>query len=396
MPAAAHAELRERLEGRSDVLEVTRIRYRALVGMVRGFFWKERLRRNAPLLHQVALAQPVVDAVLDRALRRAEAEAWPAGDPVTVLLREVERLRGELREGVTRRLGRSEGASLSELLLELEAAVASKVKVVPGHRWAAAEELLPWSLPELIRASERGDLLERLLKRPIDHRGPIPFSAEEAALIARVVPEAEAALEAVWKRVDQVDPTGALHRLLAKRGRRAPLRPPRTGPEALMRALFWLDYARSVARQLVEPKVSPVPVAEAELFSLLCWQVALQQDARVRLEAGAELSDARAGLFELAHELNRMGRLTERLPLGQFRAVARSSEGASPERWDSILSRARRAEAARDSEDAAAVRQVLTRFIRMRAPERSGRAVGLDGASFEALVLRAAEARSRS
>lgn len=388
MPAAAHPQLEQRLEGRSDVLEVTRLRYRALVGMVRGLFWKDRLRRNAALVHQVALAQPVVDELLDRTLRRADAEGWPKEDPLTVLLREVERLRGALRAQVARRLDREPSASLSELLLDLEATVASSLKIEPGQRWAAAQELLPWSLPELIRASERGDLLERLLKRPLDRHGPIPFTAEEAALLARAVPETEAALKAVWRRVDQVDHTGALHRFLARRGRRAPLRPPRSGPEALMRTLFWLDYARSVARQLVEPRVSPVPVLEAELWPLLQWLVALQQDALTRLQAGPALSDAKAGLFELAQELNRMSRLTERLPLGRFPAVAR--QGADSARWDSILARARRAESLRETEDAAGVRYLLSRFIRMRAPSKTERS--LEGASFEALVLGVREA----
>lgn len=387
MPAA---HLHQRLEGRGDVLEVTRVRYRALVGMVRALFWKERLRRNAPLLHQVALAQPVVDALLDRTLRRAEAEGWPADDPFTVTLREVAEQRATLRSLAAKRLGRDPSAPLPELLLELEATVAASLKIEPGQRWAAAHELLPWSLPELIRASERGDLLERLLKRPLDRHGPIPFTSEEAAQLAAAIPQTEDALAAVWRRVDQVDPTFSLHRFLQKRSRRAPLHPPRSGPEALMRALFWLDYARSVARQLVEPRVAPVPVRDAELWPLLQWLVALQSDALTRLEAGSELSDARAGLFELAHELNRMGRLTERLPLGRFRATARRGVDSGG-RWDSILARARRAEQLRESEDAAGVRQVLTRFIRMRTPGPSDRTAPLESASFEHLVLRAAE-----
>lgn len=391
MPAA-HRELRERLEGRTDVLEVTRVRYRALCGMVSAFFWRERLRRNAPLLHQVALAQPVVDRVLDPALRRARAEGWPAGEPLTALLHELEALRHRLRADVARRLGRGEDTPLPELLVELEALVAAEVKVEPGHRWAAAEALLPWSLPELIRASERGELLERLLKRPLDLHARLPFTLEEAELIAAAVPEAEAALEAVWRRVDGVDPTGALRRLLAQRGRRAPMHAPRNGAEALLRTLFWLDYAKATVRQLVAPRVAPVPVSEAELWPVFRWLVALQEDALVRLPAGPALAEARAGLLELAWELNRLERLTERAPLGRFRAVARPGPEGSTARWESILARARRAETLGETPDAAGLKQALTRFIRMRAPKQVRATPGT--ASFEALVLEAASVGS--
>jgi len=391
--ASSTHNLRERLEGRWDVLEVTRLRYRALVEMLRAWSWRDRLRRNLPLVHQVVLAQTVVDGVLERTLRRAEAEAWPAGDTTTRLLREVESLRRQLCEQLQRRLGDKPGPGvplLPEQLLELENVLASQYRPQASRPWASALSVLPWSLPELIRASERGELLERLMKRPLDLEQARPFSAEEVALLSRTVPEAENALQAVWNRVDKLEPTGDLRRFLVQRSRRAPLRPPRSGPEALLRAAFWLDYTRAAIRRWVEARVVPVAVADCELWPLLRWLHALQLEPASRLPSSETLSEGRAGLFELAHELARSSRRVVPAALPPAEMKNRLSEELTDSRWDRLVDRARRAEPVRDTSDASAVRHVLTRFIRMRAADRASQMAALEESTLEALVNRAA------
>src|SRR3954468_13139568 len=109
MRAPSPDALRTRLEDSAELLEATRVRYRALRLMLRGFLWKDRLRRNGELLRQVAQAQPEVEEALARAVGRAEAEGWSREAPLTRCLREVEELREELLELSARRL-RREGA----------------------------------------------------------------------------------------------------------------------------------------------------------------------------------------------------------------------------------------------------------------------------------------------
>ncbi|MDQ3262172.1 MAG: hypothetical protein M3Y59_00715 [Myxococcota bacterium] len=437
MQVASTHSLRERLEGRWHVLEATRLRYRGLVALLGGWQWRAGLRRNLPLLHLVVLAQPVVDAVLQRALRRSEAEGWPARDETTRLVKEVAQLQAELQRQAARRLrkpagrsretGRGEQSdraraeappadrdgladshlassaapvghgtadspspSLTALLLDLETLLATEQVMIPGQNWAAAQELLPWSLPELLRASERGELLERLMKRPLEPSGPLPFSREEIDLLSSVVPEAETALEEVWSRVDQLEPTGALHRFLARRARGALKRPPRSGPEALHRAAFWVDYAQAVVRAWVEPKVAPVLVSGSELWPLLRWFKSLESNPEARLEAKAPLTDARAGLLELAHELQLFNPPVLPNRLGRMEGRNRIRPEIAPARWERLRRRALRAEPLRDTPEAAGVRHLLTRFIRLRASVQTGREVALEDTSLETLVNQAA------
>ena len=316
--------LRARLEGRAEVLEITSIRYRALRGMLRSPLWRRRLRRNVELLHQMSLAQPLVDEVLEAAARRASAEAWPEHSPTTQTGRSVLGMREELRGLLERRLagGWGEGTPLAELLERIEKLVAGSRHVAFARRWAAALEVLPRSLPELLKATERCDALERLLKRPLEFDGPMPFSPEEMEALLRALPEAEAALEPVWRRVVAFDPSGGIERELRERARRAPTHEPRNGAEALLRAAFWADYARSTLRQLVAPRVAPLALDDGELLDVARWLAAREKDASARLEATSALDDARAGLVELACELNRAARAGSRARTRAKREIA--------------------------------------------------------------------------
>lgn len=119
---ATHPDnLRARLEDRADLLEATRLRYRALRGMLASFFWKQRVRSQFELLLEVARTQPEVDATLAALKRRAAAEGWPANAAPMKLMREVERLREDVRRVAFKRLP-AEGrpATLGEALLKLE------------------------------------------------------------------------------------------------------------------------------------------------------------------------------------------------------------------------------------------------------------------------------------
>src|SRR5512141_2280171 len=113
-------EYRLRLEGRAELLESARLRYRPLLEDLGAKVWEERLRKNVALLREVADAQARVDEVLTAALRRAQAEAWPSTSPTVQFLRDVQALREKLVHSVAQRVARSSTEPLVELLKELE------------------------------------------------------------------------------------------------------------------------------------------------------------------------------------------------------------------------------------------------------------------------------------
>lgn len=382
--------LRRRLEGSAELLEVARLRYRALRLMLRGLLWKEKLRRNAELLRQTAQVQDEVDQLLDRALRRAAAESWPADEPVTRCLHEVVRLRAELTALAARRLRREQaGEPLAELLRSLEAGLAGPRKVPPGQKWLTALEVIPRSLPELRRAGELGDLLERLFSRPMEPDQMLPLEPDEVEVLRRVLPEMDAAMQALWRRLHQCDPSGGLLRLLQRRARRAPLHLSRSGPEELLRAAFWHDLARARLRRLVEVRLSPAQVTGAELLDVVAWLVRHERDPAARLPASSELADSRAGLLELAYELWQ-GRRQEFLSVRPGTQALELSLRRPPGLWERILERARRADGPPQPPDADRIREAL--LLRVRLELRFEHAAGpFRDRSLEAAVLLARE-----
>lgn len=391
VPATSTDALRRRLEDRAELLEATRLRYRALRVMLRGFLWKERLRRNAELLRQTAQAQAELDQVLDGTARRAEAEGWPEDEPLTQCVHELLDLRDELTHLAARRLRREAAPEpLAELLRVLEAGLAGPRKILPGQKWTTALEILPSSLVELRRAAELGERLERVFNRPMEPGAALPFDPDEVELLRTALPEMEAALQALWRRVHQCDPTGGLLRFLQRRARRAPLRPPKSGPEELLRAAFWYDLARARLKQLVDDRLSPVQISDAELFDVLAWLVRRERDPAARLSASQGVPDARAGLMELSNELWH-GRQMD--TGGRRRRGVQTSAPRWPSGyWDRLIERARRADGAPRPADHERLLDSLRLFVRIR--ERMDRdappGIRPDG-TLEALVLRARE-----
>ncbi|MHB8876951.1 MAG: hypothetical protein ACYC8T_24915, partial [Myxococcaceae bacterium] len=194
MGADADDGYRLRLEGRAELLEAARLRYRALLTMLRALRWRARLRKNAALLRETAGAQGAVDEALESATRRAKAERWPARASMSRCLVEVAKLRAALSKVAARRLGGAE-PSLGAALSRLEAlALAGPRKVRPGQRWAIALEVLPSSLPALRRCASFGARLEQLFGRPAGEGDTLPFDAAEAQALSSDWVEGEAAL----------------------------------------------------------------------------------------------------------------------------------------------------------------------------------------------------------
>lgn len=353
---ATHPDnLRARLEDRADLLEATRLRYRALKGMLEAFFWKDRVRANFELLREVATCQLEVDAALGSLKRRAAAEGWPGHAAPVKLMAEVERLREAVRHAAFKRLPEGERpATLGEALLKLEEVVLEAGPLLGRRTWARAVELLPRNLPELRAACAAAEVFERVFKRPAPE-GPLPFSVAEAEELRKALPLAQSALAALWERLEHFDTSGRVKDFLERRAARVPLQVPRSGPELLLHAAFWHGVARARLRALLEARLAPVVPAEAEVPELLCWLALREAPAQgaERLEACEAFGEGRAGLFEVAAELAALSR--ER-PSGAW-----DEEAAWTRLWTSAQ-RARREE----GPDVERLRDALRLFILLR------------------------------
>ena len=96
-------EYRLRLEGRAELLEAARARYRALLEALSAKAWEEPLRKELALLREAQAVATRVDEALTAALRRAQAESWPATSPTLQCLREVEALQQKVAQLSTQR-----------------------------------------------------------------------------------------------------------------------------------------------------------------------------------------------------------------------------------------------------------------------------------------------------
>ncbi len=350
---------RARLEGRLELLETARTRYRALLPMVRSLRWRTRLRKNAALLRETARSQPEVERALRAALRRASAEGWPQRSEAVRVLEDVKKQSGALREAVCRRLHvDDEGQGLSWLLERLEAeAVTGPRTILPGQRWATALELLPANLAEVRAAAEFGDFLEHLFKRPFEPDGRLPLTKAEAEALCSRWASGEAALAALFRRVERVDRTGSLWRRLRKKARRAPLRPPRNGPEHLLHAAFWHELARARLNDIVRHRLSPLEPSDEELWPVLVWLCAREEDDGIPLTGVTP--DGRAALFELAYAL----------------WYGLESRRKSAGNWAALSELASRADALDGDADLARMRDTLRLFLRIRGGDDSGQSL---------------------
>jgi hypothetical protein len=185
---------------------------------------------------------------------------------------------------------------------------------------------------------------------------------------------------------------------LEKGMKRAPVRPPRSGPELLLHAAFWQDLARARLKALLESRLSPVEPREEEWPELLGWLVAREGSAQARLAASEVLSEGRAGLLEVAAELTALSRAR---PVGPW-----NEEAA----WVRLWTAAQRARS-ETGPDAERLRESLRLFIRLRgqgqtparlfSPERNALVRPLGGQprtepeDLPGLVQRAREAAGR-
>jgi hypothetical protein len=331
------AQLRRALEDSLPLLEATRLRYRALRIILRAWLWHGRFRRNGELVREVVRAQPEVDAALDRALQRARTERWPRL-PVTRLLEEVSALREELEGLIGWRLG-SEPGPLGVRLSALETAVVRDAYAgkAPRMRRAAAREMLPADLPSLSAAAAASRALESFTKSPA---GALPTAAE-AHRLRESLQAAQRSLDEAWERVAQTDAGGTVLRFLERRSRRLPLRPQRDGPDALMRATFWLRTCRGRLRQSLSTALPGLDISDAELPSVVDW-----------LWGGAppQWSEARLSALELSRAL------------AQARAEPAAAARWSTEEWERL-----RAVAGRAAADASASQ--LRAELVLSAPE---------------------------
>lgn len=342
-----------RLEGRAERLEVARLRLTALTKMLEGFRWKSRLRDNTALLRETAADQLEVEEALAAVARRAKAEGWPRDAAVVTCAAEVERLSNRVASLALKRLGvKCRPEDLSQRLEHLELLVLGEPRVVlPGQRWKAAQQALPPSHRDVQRAGRFAALLEGLFKRPMQPSQRVPFSLDEVDLLIAEWPEGQAALAAVWTRVEKIDTAGTLGAFLKRRATSTPLHAPRNGAEQVLAAEFWSRFALGRLREMTQTTIAPVACSDAEMFEVLRWLVQRQTDADARLPASGVLADARAGLMELAVELG---------------------ERPKGARWKRLAERAQRAQPAAGEADYQKLQDNLRLFLRvLQRPDKT-------------------------
>jgi len=353
------ADLRRRLEGRAELFEDTRLRYRAVVAALRGFGWKDKLRRLRDVVHEVARRQPEVDEALPHALRRADAEAWPAELDLVACLREVHALSEELRRLVAKRLGAEPPTRAglgAQLLVLLERVLFAPRLVLPGQRWAVAKEILSPALsPEVARALDFGVAVERVFSRPIDPAHTLPFELLEWDDLAELWRRGELALDVALGRLEKVDVTGGLRRAIERRARHVPSVAQASGLQQVLHAHFWRSTAHARIDAVLTARLAPASARPREAFPVLRYLLRRERDALARL-ADEGLPPPRAALLELAHELT---------GLPQERAATVGG-------WQGLLDRAALADTAPRDPDWPKVRDALLLLVRVVSrPDRS-------------------------
>lgn len=323
---AEDASYRVRLEGRAELLDKTRLRYRALKDMLGSLTWRRRLRRNEPLLREVIAVQPRVDEALGQVEKKARTEGWLDDSETLRCAREVDELKNVVYRQMGKKLKGTAGHTFSERLTQLERlAVAGPRRVYPGGRWKAALEAIPVWLPEARQLQAFGELLEALFKRPYLASQRLPFTPQELQRLEALWAEGDAALASCWERASTVDTTGGVARMLKKRARRAPMKTPQTGPELMLRAEFWKSLALAKLREIASGWVAPVRLTDAELLPVVRWLAERERGEASRLTG---LHAPRAGVIELSAELT----------------FVVQRKGVDPTFWDRLYDQAQRAD----------------------------------------------------
>ncbi len=350
---------RRRLEGRAEVLEAARLRYRELLRVLQGSWWRpwqEQLQRQPGLLQAHIKEGPAVEEALAAALRRAQAEQWPAQAPIVRCMHEVRTLQEQLVQLLMRRLELEE-ASLTRLLHVLEERlVTAPREVPPERRRSTALELLPDGLPELREASAFGQFLASIFPGPLEPGfGLETLDETQLQELRRRWPRGEAALAALWARLEGVDTTGGLVEELRRQAQHPPSHP-RTGPERLVHAEFWRGEARSRLVAWARPRLGLVTPTDAECLEVAFWLGAYENDPEARLPLSEGVpEEGRAGELELAHAL------------WQALGPDMADEERWPDwRWERMREHARRADLGSPGPDTARLRQTLMSLYQRR------------------------------
>ncbi len=297
------ADARVRLEGRAELLEATRARYRLLIRQLGSMWWQERLRKTASVLREVSRVQREVEQAIDAAGRHAKNEQWPESSALLKCLREVNEQRVTLERLTRKRLGRAAAPlDLAQQLEALEQQVLTAPRLVlPGQRWASAKNLLPWPSAELTPVAAFAERLEGVFARPLVGGEKLSFSPQEFEAVVAGWAAGSRGLDAVWARLERLDVSGVLVRYLRSRARRTPTRGRNSGPEVLLHAEFWRNLALSRIETALESRVGPVVCLETERFAVLRWLSSLDRGTPSPLSVG---SAERGALIELAHAVS--------------------------------------------------------------------------------------------
>lgn len=302
-----------RLEGAWPLLEAARLQYRAVVVVLQAWGWRARLRRMADVAREVARRDDEVARHLERALRRAEVEAWPRGR-VTRTLNELAAHRATLVE----LLAGEPGTALRELLRDVLLAP----RRVPAAEVAPVATLALRLEPGLLPALEAlGRTLEPIFSRPAQ---PLPFTRAEYETLRAQWPRGEQALRQAWHELERVDTSGALAAELRLRATYAPRGAPRGPVEVLLHAAFWKATAEARLEVVLETRFAPARVQPSEAASAIDYLLARRDGGAARLEG------PRGALLMLAHEF--AGGHRSALPGG--RATLRAWASAADERRD--------------------------------------------------------------
>jgi hypothetical protein len=365
--------VRVRLEGRLELLEAARSRYRLLQLKVLGRLrWRQAARQQAALLRELADVEPRVEEALAAVFKRARSEGWGARSEAVHCANEVTRLRDAVGKKLDGLLSPAPASTpLGERLLLLErTAVHAPRLVLPGQRMSTAVELLPATLPELKTVASFGALLERIFKRPDGLGRALPFEPGELEALEEAWPRGEAALAAAWSRISAIDAAGTLTRYLQRLSRRMPMHAAKNGAEELLHTEFWKTYGLSRLTKLVSPRVSPLAIGSHELFPVARWLFAVERDDRARLAVSGGLTRPRAALFELAWALTAVS------PGEDFPSRA----------WDRLEALAAAADDGPREGDAEKLADNLRLLLRVLAQSKRARSKGDEGKTLLSLV----------
>ncbi len=224
------------LEDDAALLFEARRLYRALLDGGRGIFWRARLSRAYGLIEWCEANAARIDAVLARAQRRAEVEAWPADDAMSSCVAELARVRERLIHLCARKAGR-DLPDVASALAGLKTALLSRRGAVRSP-WAELRGLLPQSDAAVQRVGALGAFLEELFGKPL----PLRLDEKQLRQLEREWSFAERDYLELWGRIAAADPSGKLLRWAQRRSRLAPVRRPKDGAEALMHATFWAAF----------------------------------------------------------------------------------------------------------------------------------------------------------